>query len=524
MAMPGPAGPDARPGARLLRASVLSLAAALLAQATDCDMGQCYFRSGSRYEPTMDAPKTTEIAPEACQARCANTTGCEFFTFTQEPAKLPDLTGSCELHSANSQVMWSKLPGLSGPAVFPTCCVEVPLLVDLTVTFGAPAISFPAASNPGLRCFKGYRIYTENPVLPGGGYGKQEDGAAMHTRFPHSKSNVVVLRDSSDGENPSEVFKCVQYPNSTADQVERMPLWKAAMYHDWNLHSITGMYKARLENFTLPAADDVSQERVQRYVQLGVNIAMMADTTYLESAQGALDAVRGNLPAYKLVGYALISGSLFDKDMVLLLQTQETGHCTVAFEGSNGMADLAAFGSDYGTGYCGFQNTHVGVRNELWSITNTPQWKEGISDKLTHCETVSCVGHSLGGALCELFTLCANSNHKGHPDYDALAWEKGDYMMMPEVNPWESTLYSKYSRLWDKPDEAAAEPRGPALRSVAPSPAARAAWCAAALAAVVGLAALALRALDGSRRSRALALGGLAEEGRGGSGSSDTEG
>jgi len=121
------------------------------------------------------------------------------------------------------------------------------------------------------------------------------------------------------------------------------------------------------------------------------------------------------------------------------------------------------------------------VRNELWSITNTPQWKSGISSKLPHCKWVSCVGHSLGGALCELFTLCANSNHKGHPDYDALAWEPGKYEQMPELSEWDVT------RLWDERDREALEaarssrtPLSPSLRTSSPAsllaPALLASW------------------------------------------------
>jgi hypothetical protein len=314
-------------------------------------------------------------------------------------------------------------------------------------TFGAPAMSFPAASNPGGRCIPGVRMYTEDDRLPGGGYGWREDAAAMFTRYPHAKTPVLILRDAS--QSTSQYIECYHTPNSTEQLVERMPLMKGAMYQEWRIHSISDVYAKRLAGMSLPNTSRLSKETLDRYIQVGLNLTEMADKTYTQSMSGVLEAVRRDIPGWKLVGYAQVPGKAGDLDDVLLLQNEESGSCTINFEGSFGMADLGSFASDYGTGYCGFGDVHVGVRDELWHITakrGHPDWASGIKSKLPMCKKVTCVGHSLGGALCELFTLCANSNRYGDPDFDKLAWKKGDPQQMSEINP--ADYPERVARLW----------------------------------------------------------------------------
>lgn len=141
-----------------------------------------------------------------------------------------------------------------------------------------------------------------------------------------------------------------------------------------------------------------------------------------------LERIRQDVRAvdgWRLVGYADVKGWGSDEDRVLLTQHTATKDCAIVFEGSQGIADLGSFSKSFGTSYCGFANTHVGVRDELWCITNDKEYKLYIKAKLEKCESVSCVGHSLGGSVCEIFTACANSGRRGDPDYDMIAWTKG---------------------------------------------------------------------------------------------------
>ena len=59
-------------------------------------------------------------------------------------------------------------------------------------------------------------------------------------------------------------------------------------------------------------------------------------------------------------------------------------------------------------GYCGRYGVHSGVSDELWQITHDDQYSEIIKPALETCHEVTCVGFSLGGSLCDIFTMCAN--------------------------------------------------------------------------------------------------------------------
>merc|ERR1719384_3045715 len=100
-----------------------------------------------------------------------------------------------------------------------------------------------------------------------------------------------------------------------------------------------------------------------------------------------------------------------DKDQMLLVQETKTGACALAFSGTDNPSELYTSLKSYGTGYCGFTDVHAGYRNELWTLTNQPAYRKGILPKLARCSKTICVGHSLGGALCEIFVGCANSGN-----------------------------------------------------------------------------------------------------------------
>ena len=59
-------------------------------------------------------------------------------------------------------------------------------------------------------------------------------------------------------------------------------------------------------------------------------------------------------------------------------------------------------------GYCGRYGIHAGISDELWQITHDDQYSDIIKPALETCHEVTCVGFSLGGSLCNIFTMCAN--------------------------------------------------------------------------------------------------------------------
>ena len=73
-----------------------------------------------------------------------------------------------------------------------------------------------------------------------------------------------------------------------------------------------------------------------------------------------------------------------------------------------------------------------GISSELWKITYDSQYVSTVVPALEICHEVTCVEHSLGGAICNLFTMCANqglenldnSDNKRMSDvYHSLIWQ-----------------------------------------------------------------------------------------------------
>jgi len=104
------------------------------------------------------------------------------------------------------------------------------------------------------------------------------------------------------------------------------------------------------------------------------------------------------------------------------MQQRDTLDCALVFTGTNSMADLPASTTQKGSKYCGFEGVHDGYRFELWAQVHV-MWPK-VRPTLEQCNKVICVGHSLGGALCELFAACANSGHTTEPEFQELAWQK----------------------------------------------------------------------------------------------------
>lgn len=251
----------------------------------------------------------------------------------------------------------------------------------------------------------GLRTYTERTRLPGGGFGKQIDAASMHTKFAHAKTPTLVLHGPDD--DPSMYFPC---PGMAA-----WPIFGAAVYHEWRLH-LTYRYRDWLKTASI-----INYTKSQLNLDLVRMYADFAGYTY----EWTVEAIRKDIGTYdgwRLMGYARVKGSASDIDQVLVMQSESTNDCVIAMEGSQSLEDLDLFAHSHGTGYCGFNNTHTGVRNELWTITADTEYKAYIKPALGKCASVTCVGHSLGGSLCEIFTACANSRRKNDPDYQLLAW------------------------------------------------------------------------------------------------------
>jgi len=295
-------------------------------------------------------------------------------------------------------------------------------LVHAVFTYGAPATHASPFKNLAREdgCFLGLRAYTEDLV---GAWDeiKQVDAAAMNNYYPHAATPSVVLREWKDS-----IFSPCNFKE------EGHPEWPQRgnnVFEEWRLHQEDD-YTERLKRVTIDgkSVTDVEPFRTSKF------FAELAWKSY-DSIENAKAVLR------KMGNWTLVSrvedehGT--DTDPVMVAQESNTLECAIVFTGTNAGSELSTSTTQYGTGYCGFEQCHVGYRNELWTITNNlfPQLKPILSS----CSKVTCVGHSLGGALCEIFAACANSGHTDDPDFQLLAWDTAKPRRLAEFKePGES--------------------------------------------------------------------------------------
>mmetsp|Transcript_53334 Transcript_53334/g.152905 ORF Transcript_53334/g.152905 Transcript_53334/m.152905 type:complete len:366 (+) Transcript_53334:87-1184(+) len=298
----------------------------------------------------------------------------------------------------------------------------VPALVDEVYTYGAPATHMPSFRSSATEdgCFPGLRSYTEDQHGPNG-FQHQVDAGAMFTKYPHMSISSVCLHWETDS-----IYTPCTHTNNGDAASPSSTINGGLVYQNWGLHQEND-YTDRLRDITLNG----TKVGAQNPFDAARKFAFAAWRSYT-----SLDEQRGEvafgMSGWNLVGRANFDGSAGDTDAVSLIQERDTLDCAVIFEGTNSLSEMFTTIVEYGTGYCGFDNVHVGIRNELWSLTGGP-WETDIKPKLEACNRVLCIGHSLGGALCEVFAACANSGHYSDPDYQRLAWGKKMAAQMKEV-------------------------------------------------------------------------------------------
>jgi hypothetical protein len=356
------------------------------------------------------------------------------------------------------------------------------LRVDAVYTYGAPSISNPHISNPGNKCIPGLRMYTQdeqqqqqnkcqwwewwcsdnNNDSSFSSSGSSEEQRiitntdfASHwnaNKFPHPKMSTLALVWNVDSQVVEYLFmECTDDDDDEIVDEYDFQWWPhhsqtANMVN--HIHSLEWHYERRLQ-------------QIPKHVRgPSLEYAAIANCGYETSAQEVIDChanyvTRGNgLPGMDTSVWKVAAfmnhqyGNNGDNDPVVVYEkTQDEDDnndvdnnnnfktCIISFAGSESIGDWGDFlpWNSGTTGYCGRHGVHIGVRNELWSITHDDQWTNVIKPQLETCHEVTCVGHSLGGALCNVFTMCANQGEENldelddagmWDDFEALAWTK----------------------------------------------------------------------------------------------------
>jgi len=339
------------------------------------------------------------------------------------------------------------------------------LLVDYLYTYGAPAtVKDPHQSNPGNKCIPGIRVYTENfgwtywwgNIITNTDFAAQINAG---NNYPHPKISTLVLRWVEGGKNEYLWYECKDSDKAIEYSWQYYPDKNAMSNMMGHCHSIKEEYEPRMQTFydgtSSPLDSDASALALQSpslldYTSaaycMGNRFPTKADmTSCLENYPNKHPGEWGDGPVQGLapLGWEVyahmnhVDGNDQDHVSVLKHDNNSTSFrkCIIAFQGSDGIDDLSSFifGNGGTTGYCGRNGVHIGLRNELWKITHDLQWDSEIRPALETCDEVTCVGHSLGGALCNTFTMCANNGPEYlegntdpgmQDDYDSLKWTK----------------------------------------------------------------------------------------------------
>jgi len=285
--------------------------------------------------------------------------------------------------------------------------------VDLLYTFGAPAVSKPPMQHPGTRtgCFPGKRVYASEKKTGIFGWNQVDLVARVAGLAGYSHAYMDSL-EFEVGENKQIIHACSK--KSTSGPPGRPK---------FALHS--------RRNYARRSAE---------IEELGKALADFAGLVSYEQDEHVAAAQVGSY-GWGLVHTAFHPGNIVGGPQVAhLIQHPESLECVLTFQGTDSVQDLLADVYAFGVDFCGVAGkVHKGFRDQMRKIVMSDIFQINIRPFLPSCHTVTVLGHSLGGAMAELFTGCmATAPQPGTPgwetDFKHLHWNQTVVSKLPYIN------------------------------------------------------------------------------------------
>jgi len=269
------------------------------------------------------------------------------------------------------------------------------------------------------------------------------------------------------------------------------PPWNPAILTlavDWKLH-LSSAYNPAMEITDLPA--------MSPYKDVGVNLLAIS---YNQDDANVAQELASKI-GYNVVGASKFKATFLDGlEVSYLLQHPTTLHCYVTFQGTWSHQDFINDLDAFAVPFCGLtqrgetccsdivralnkgicpgpcvpQNpkdtfVHRGFRNQLRRMIETKSFEERVHARLPFCSQVDVFGHSLGGAMAEMFTSCAErpktKGDYGFKDFSLIGWQKGTPTKLPvdasfgSPEEWSVTP-SEYNGLLNSTEVEEAKPEG----------------------------------------------------------------
>lgn len=298
-------------------------------------------------------------------------------------------------------------------------------------SYGSPATASPALENlqSADGCFPGLRTFAED-IYGVHNEWRAVDAAANFNPHRHAKTAVLILNNGQD----SEYYPCPSKGETLLPHRDA-PL----QVINWALHNSKNVYVPRMQDIVVKGEDLTYQEpfMAARYF-VGFAFCSYQDVSTTKGA------IYNYIPGWTLVAREVLQDGT-DPDPVQIVQWQNppeerAGHendCALVLTGTNAGPEYAVNFDHFGGEFCGFSNVHRGYAKELRNQA-TALWP-ALRPKLAQCNRVICIGHSMGGSLCELLAACVNSKRVDDPDFQLLTWEVGTPAAMDEL-PGEPNL------------------------------------------------------------------------------------
>ncbi len=255
---------------------------------------------------------------------------------------------------------------------------------------------------------------------------------------PHPKMSTLVLLWKDDSQVEYWFKECKDEDDWYEYDFQWWPHHSQTASVVNHIHSIDWNYERRLQQ--VPANVRGPSLDYAAIANCGYGTSVQEVTDCHENYSTRENGLPGiDTSVWKVAAYMNYQYGYGDNDPVVVYENADDDNfkkCIISFAGSESVfGDISNFllWNSGTTGYCGRQGVHIGVRNELWQITHDDEWTSVIKPQLETCHEVTCVGHSLGGALCNVFTMCANQGEENldkkddagmWDDFEALAWTK----------------------------------------------------------------------------------------------------